>query len=263
MLTFFRHEWKLSVKTLLIWALSVGGMGLMCLLLYKSMESSMADMAESFASMGAFADAFGMSTLSIATMKGYFATEIGTIHTLGSCMFAASIATIVLSKEEDGHTAELTFTFPLTRVKIIAMKYAAVLFGLICFNVICGLCYELAFLVLGESGFGTDFLTFMGLQLLMNVEVAAICFVISAVNKKNRLGIGIAVALVLYVFDLMVRLIPDLKDAIFLSPLSYANATTIFSGAEIECAALVFGVAVVVVMAAVAGMIYAKRDLAS
>ena len=97
MLTFFRHEWKLSVKTLLIWALSVGGMGLMCLLLYKSMESSMADMAESFASMGAFADAFGMSTLSIATMKGYFATEIGTIHTLGSCMFAASIATIVAS----------------------------------------------------------------------------------------------------------------------------------------------------------------------
>ena len=28
MLAFFRHEWKLSFKTLMIWALSVGGMGL-------------------------------------------------------------------------------------------------------------------------------------------------------------------------------------------------------------------------------------------
>ena len=85
----------------------MGGMGLICIILYKGMENSMADMAESFATMGTFSDAFGMSTLSIATLKGYFATEIGTIHALGSSMFAASIATVILSKEEDGHTAEI------------------------------------------------------------------------------------------------------------------------------------------------------------
>ena len=94
MFAIFKNEWKSGFKSLLIWALSVGGMGLICILLYKSMEDSMAGMAESFASMGAFSDAFGMSTLSIATLKGYFATEIGTIHALGSSFFAASIATI-------------------------------------------------------------------------------------------------------------------------------------------------------------------------
>lgn len=53
---------------------------------------------------------------------------------------------------------------------------------------------------------------------MMNIEIAAICFVISAVSKKNRLGIGISVAMLLYVYDLMARVVPDLKDAIFISP---------------------------------------------
>jgi ABC-2 type transport system permease protein len=100
-----KYEWKSGWKSLLIWALSVGGMGLIFIILYKGMEDSMADMAEKYAKMGAFSDAFGFSTLSIATLKGYFAIEVGQIHALGSSIFAASIATVILSKEEDGHTA--------------------------------------------------------------------------------------------------------------------------------------------------------------
>lgn len=51
-----KNEWKSGWKSLLIWALSVGGMGLICIILYKGMEDSMADMAESFATMGTFSD---------------------------------------------------------------------------------------------------------------------------------------------------------------------------------------------------------------
>ena len=263
MFALFKNEWKSGIKSLLIWALSVGGMGLICLLLYKSMEDSMAGMAESFASMGAFADAFGMSTLSIATLKGYFATEIGTIHALGSSFFAASIATIILSKEEDGHTAEFTFTLPVSRPKVIAMKFAAVLVNLICFTGICALFYMIAFLVLGEKDMGSEFAAFMLFQLMMNVEVAAICFVISAVSKKNKLGLGISVVMLLYIYDLMARVVPDLKDAIFVSPFSYANATSILSNAELDVAALILGAFMIIAMPLGAGMIYSKRDLAS
>lgn len=263
MVALWKSEWKAGIKSLLIWALSVGGMGLACILLYKSMEESMAGMADSFASMGAFADAFGMSTLSIATLKGYFATEIGTIHALGSSFFAASIATVILSKEEDGHTAEFTFSLPLARAKIIAVKFAAVFASLVCFMVICGFFYAAGFLMLGENDFGKEFVLFLLLQLMMNVEVAAICFVISAISRKNRLGVGIAVAMLLYLYDLMARVVPDLKDVIFLSPFSYANATSVFSNADMDTTALVLGTIVIIVMTGLAGFIYARRDLAS
>ena len=94
MITVCRHELKLGFKALLIWSLSVGIMGLLCILMYTSMEGEMADMAESFSKLGAFSDAFGMSTLSIATLGGFFATEVGTVHGLGSAMFAAITAAV-------------------------------------------------------------------------------------------------------------------------------------------------------------------------
>ena len=67
----FLREMKLNFKSLLIWSLTVGGMGLACILLYQNMQTDMKEMADMFSNMGAFSDAFGMSTLSIATLEGF------------------------------------------------------------------------------------------------------------------------------------------------------------------------------------------------
>lgn len=262
MLAILKNEWRSGLKSLLIWALAVSGMGFICILLFKSMEDSMAGMADNFASMGAFAEAFGMNTLSIATMKGYFATEIGTIHALGGSMFAATIATVIFSKEEDQHTTEFTFALPVSRGKIITMKILAVILNIVCFTVICGLVYELGLLACDES-LGSDFLKYMLLQLLMNVEIAAICFVISAVSRSNKLGLGISIPLFLYVYDIMARAVSDLKDAIFITPFSYSNATSIFAGNKMDTVALLWGGGVIFLMTIGAGLIYHRRDLSA
>ena len=170
MYAFWKMEWKAAGKSLLLWSAVVGGIGLICILLYQSMEGSMAGMAENFASMGAFSEAFGMNTLSIATLQGYFATEIGTIHALGSSMFAATLATVILSKEEDGHTAEFTFTLPVAREKFIIAKFAAVIASLVLFTILCecdgnlfkgaagswGICPGSICHCCADSHFGTD-----------------------------------------------------------------------------------------------------------
>ena len=58
MFAIFKNEWKTGIKNLLIWSLSVGAMGLICILLYKSMEDSMVTMAESFANMSELVPVF-------------------------------------------------------------------------------------------------------------------------------------------------------------------------------------------------------------
>ncbi len=258
-----RYEWKSGLKNFMIWALAVGGMGLVCIILYKSMESSMQDMAASFSSMGSFSDAFGMNELSIATLKGYFATEIGTIHSLGSSLFAASIATVVLSKEEDGHTAEFTFTLPVSRGKAVLIKFISVISYVLFFTIVCGALYQIGFVVIGEKGLGQEFLVFLAVQFLMNIEIASICFLISAISNKNKLGLGIGVAMILYAYDLMARVIPDLKDIVFVSPFSYANATNVFTGNADNTLALGWGCMVIVVTMVLSFSIYCKKDLAS
>lgn len=263
MLTIYKHEMKLLYKTFLIWTIAVGGMCFVCILLFNSMKGEMEGMAESFSQMGAFADAFGMSQLSIATLEGFYATEAGTVHSLGASMFAAIISMVMLSKEEDGHTSEFLFTLPVSRGKVITSKLMAVLTNVVMFNVISVGAYTLGIVILGEDIDFERFFLYHVMQLLMHLEIAGICFGLSAFMKKNKLGLGLGIVMIFYAYDLMARVIPDLSDYKLISPFSYANAADVFSTGEVEVAALVLGMIVMVVSVVVAYVRYGKRDLAA
>lgn len=263
MLTLFRHEIKENVKSLLIWALTVGGLGFGCILLYESMEGSMADMAESFAQLGAFSEAFGMTRLSIATLAGFYATEVGTVHSLGGAMFAALVGTEMLSKEEDGHTGEFLLTLPICRKKVTTVKYLAVLWVIILFNVACVLLYVGGIMILGEHIEWREFMMFHLLQTVMQMQIGSMCFLLSSCTKKNLPGAGLGIALLLYIFDLMSRVIPKLEDYQWMTPYSYANAADIFSTGEVYRSALLLGLIITVFSVAGAVIIYDKKDLAA
>ena len=262
MFTIYKHEMKDYVKSLLIWAVCVGGMGSMCILLFSSMQESMGDMAENFASMGAFSDAFGMSQLSIATLKGFYATEIGTIHALGGAMFAAVVSANVLSKEEDGHTSEFLFSLPIARGKAVAAKWAAVMSHILLFNLLCVSLYLLGIFVLGEDMPAKAFVLYHVMQFLMQLEIGGICFALSAFQRKNKLGLALGVVLLLYAYDLMARIIPDLSDYKLFSPFSYANAADLLGTGELYVAALILGVVVLAGCIGAAYLTYVKKDLA-
>ena len=234
MSTIYKHEMKLLYKTFFIWTLAVGGMCFVCILLFNSMKEEMEGMAESFSQMGAFADAFGMSQLSIATLEGFYATEVGTVHSLGAAMFAAIISMNMLSKEEDGHTSEFLFTLPVSRGKVITSKLIAVITNVIIFNVSSVGAYTLGIVILGEDIDFDRLFLYHGMQLLMHLEIAGICFGLSAFMKKNKLGLGLGIVMIFYAYDLMARVVPNLSDYKLLSPFSYSNAADIFISGEEE-----------------------------
>ena len=262
MFTLYKHEMKIHIKNLLIWTLGVGGMCFVCILLFSSVKEGMSDMAESFASMGAFSDAFGMSQLSIATLEGFYAAEVGTVHGLGGAMFAAMISTVILSKEEDGHTGEFLFTLPVARGGVITAKLGACITVILLFNGICVGIYALGFGILGESIELKKFLLFHLMQLLMQLEITAVCFGMSACMKKNKMGAGLGLVLLLYAYDLLVRVIPDMSDYKMFSPFCYANAADLFSTGEIAVSSLLFGMLVLLAGICTAYIVYSKRDLA-
>lgn len=259
----FLGEMKLNLKTTLLWSFIVGILGFVCTMMYKSMQGDMKAMADMFSNMGAFSDAFGMSTLSIATIEGFFATEVGTVHGLGGGMFAAILAIGILSKEEEGHTGEFLFSLPVSRIKVIAAKGICVLLSLIFFTIICALFYALGFVMLNEEVPVKELVIFMLMHFIMNVEVASICFALSSISGKNRMGLGIGIAMMFYVYDLIGRVVPSMKDYLFLGPYSYTNASEIFAGKETSKEALL--VAAVVLLSGIifAFFYYDKRDLAS
>lgn len=261
MITLYRHEIKASMKSLIIWFICVGGMGFACILLFSSMQESMESMAENFASMGAFSDAFGMSQLSIATLAGFYATEVGTIHGLGGAMFAAIISMTMLSKEEDGHTSEFLFSLPLPRSSVVFAKWCAALTHIFLFNLLCVGIYLLGIAILGEEMPMKEFFVYHLMQLLMQLEIAAICYALSAFMKKNKLGLGLGIVLLLYAYDLIARVVPDISDYKMISPFSYANAADILSTAEISAPAVIIGIIFLLSCLCISYAVYTKRDL--
>lgn len=262
MLSICKHELKLNLKSLLIWSLSVGGLGFICLLMYTSMDGEMMDMADTFSNMGAFSDAFGMSTLSIATINGFFATEVGTVHGLGSALFAALLSTVLLSKEEDAHTGEFLFSLPLSRGNIVLAKLISLLIELTLFTLICGVMYILGFAVLKENISWNEMMIFLGSMLFMNIEISAIGLIISACSARNRMGVGLGLALIFYSYDLIGRVVPDMKDYLFVGPFSYTNASEIFAGKEMPAEAMITAAAVTVIALFTSFAVYMKKDLA-
>jgi len=243
MITLFKNEFKMSLKTLLLWSFSVAALSFLCIIMYADMKDDIAGMAEQFSSMGAFSDAFGMNKLSIATLVGFYATEVGTIHALGGAMFAAIISCTILSKEEDGHTGEFLFSLPVSKSKIVLSKLFLVISQIVLFHAICVAVYLAGFLIQKES-VPQEFYVYHIMQLVMTLQFATMGFAFSSITPKNKLGPGLGIVLLLYAFDMMARIIPSLKDFIWLSPFSYANAADLLSGECVPTGALCFGIVI-------------------
>lgn len=256
-----RHELRRNLKTLLIWAFSVGILCCGCLLLFDSLEESMAGMAEVYAGMGAFSAALGMDKVNISTMEGFYASEIGLMFALGGAMFAAMTGASLVSKEEEGHTSEFLNTLPLGRGYIIGWKYAALAVLVLLFNCLC-----LAFAGIGFAGAGSwppvrEFALYHGTQLLMQLEIGSLCFLFSAASGRRQIGGALGFAILLYIADLLCRVLPDLEGLRYVTPYYFSNAADIFASGKADAGMVIISAAVTAAAAAAAAVIYKRRDL--
>lgn len=257
----FWHECKSNVKSLLIWALCVGGLCCGCLLLYESMEDSIAQMADMYAGMGAFSVALGLDKINIGTLEGFYAIEIAIMLSLGGAMFAALMGAGMVAKEEEGHTSEFLSTLPFTRTRVILEKYAAMVALLVAFHVICIGLVLLGFVCMGESPDTGNFCRYHGACFLMNLEVGSISFLVSAARQKRPTGAALGLAVFLYMIDLMCRVVPSLENAKYVTPYYFANAADIFSESAVDpvMAGISGGITVAAFIFSL--VIYNRRDL--
>lgn len=262
-MTLYIHEMKMNIKSLIIWTICVGGLCLGCVLLYTSLQDSLEGMADAYSNMGAMSQAFGMDKMSIATLEGYYATEIGMMHGLGGAMFAAIIGSVMLSKEEMMHTSEFLNTLPISRSRLVIEKYLALVSNIVIFNAVCVILYVLGFVIMGEEIQTKEFMTFHALQLLMHIEIGTICFLISAATRKSMIGAGLGVAVIMFAADIMCRIIPAIEDVKYITPFYYANGSDIFSGADVNIVMIITGFGITVLSVLSGWGIYARKDLAS
>ncbi|MDO4318344.1 MAG: ABC transporter permease subunit [Lachnospiraceae bacterium] len=257
----FRHELRRGRISLLIWTGAISFMLGVCVLIYPEMGAQMGDIGSMFANMGSFSEAFGMDKINFGEFAGFFSVECGNVLGIGGAFFAALLGVSSLAKEEKERTAEFLLTHPVSRPRIIAEKLCAVLVQILILNtaVIAVTVLSVCFIreTVSEKTFALLFLAYF----LMQLEIAAITFGISAFLKRGNVGIGIGLSAVFYFLNILANLTDDAEFLKYLTPFGYTDGADIIAKSAVPGRYLTVGIIVSVVGIVCAFWKYSRKDV--
>ncbi|MCI5808794.1 MAG: ABC transporter permease [Oscillospiraceae bacterium] len=260
-MSIFFHELKRGQKSLLVWSCTIAFMLGICVLIYPEMKTQMDGISTMFAEMGSFSEAFGMDRINFGTFIGFFGVECGNILGLGGALFAATLGISSLAKEEKEHTAEFLLTHPVSREKVLAEKLLAVFAQIVVLNMVSVLVTVLSALAIGESAdVKTMSLLFLS-YFIMQIEISAVTFGISAFLRGNGLGIGLGIAVLLYFLNIISNLTENVKFLKYITPFGYTEGADIISNGAIEMPYLAAGIVFTAAGIAIAFIQYRKKDI--
>ncbi|MGM9574456.1 MAG: ABC transporter permease subunit [Oscillospiraceae bacterium] len=260
-MTIFKHELRQGRSALIIWTAAISFMLGICIIIYPEMSTQMGDISAMFADMGSFSQAFGMDRISFGEFIGFFGVECGNVLGLGGAFFAALLGISVLAKEEKEHTAEFLLTHPVSRTRIIAEKLCAVIVQIVILNLAVIAVTALSVFIIGEEA---DIKTLAMLFLaffLMQLEVAAVTFGISAFLRRGSLGIGLGLAAVFYFMNIVANLIDETKFLKYITPFGYTESADIIADGALNGGYLAVGMAFATLGIILAFWKYGKKDI--
>lgn len=260
-MTIIKHEWKQNRKTLLVWSLAIAAFMVICIFMFPEMSSEMGNVGDMFSSMGSFTEAFGMDRLNFGEFIGFYSIECGNILGIGGAFFAALVGIAMLAKEEKEHTAEFLMTHPISRRRVVAGKLGAAMLQIVVLNAAVLLLSVLSILAIGEEPLWSNILLIHLAYFIMQVEVCAICFGISAFLSRGGLGIGLGLAIALYFLNIIANLTENAKFLKYITPFGYTEAADIVSTGKLEIGLVLLGLAYSVIAIFCAFMKYERKDI--
>ncbi len=261
-MTLFRHELRQGRLMLLIWTCAIAFMMAACVLIYPEMGNQMDEISKTFSEMGSFSAAFGMDKLNFGEFMGFFGVECGNVLGIGGALFAALIGISALSKEEKEHTAEFLLTHPIPRTSIIAQKLFGIMAQIFVMNVaVIGVSTLSMILVDVTADAETLALLYLA-YFIMQFEIAAITFGISAFISRSGIGIGLGLAAFFYFLNIIANLTEETKFLKYITPFGYTDGADIISDKAINIEYLSVGLCFTVAAVVCAYLKYTKKDIA-
>ena len=260
-MTLIKHELRQSRTSFLVWTASLGFLLATCIFLFPEMKGQMESVNDMFSSMGSFTEAFGMDRLNFGTLTGFYAVECGNVLGLGGAFFASLCAVGILSKEEKEKTAEFLLTHPVSRKRIITEKLIAVLIQITAMNIII---YALAVGSIAAIGEEIPLKEISLLHLayyLLQLELACICFGISAFLRKGSVGVGLGVAVMMYFLNLIANIADVAEFLKYITPFGYCEGADIISKGSLDLTLIIIGTVIGIIGIIIAFLKYTKKDI--
>ena len=260
-MTIVKHELRRGRTAFLIWTLAIAFLLAVCVFLYPEMKGEMEEIGDVFSSMGSFTQAFGMDKLNFGTLKGYYAIECGNVLGLGGAFFAALVAVGMLCKEEKDRTAEFLLTHPVSRTRIVSEKLVAVIIQIVAMNLIVYAVSLGSMMAVGEEIPWKEINLLHLAYFIMQIEIAGICFGISAFMSKSSVGVGLGIAAIMYFLNLIGNITEKAEFLKTITPFGYCDGADIVSEGLLDIVKIMIGLGICVVFIVTAYAKYIKKDI--
>ena len=260
-MTLLKFELKRSRISLAVWTAAIASLLLICLIIFPDMKGQVNELNAAFSSMGSFTEAFGMDRLNFGELMGFYGLECGNILGIGGAFFAAYIGVSSLAGEEKNRTAEYLLTHPVSRTRIVAEKLFCIFCQILILNAVSMLTSIVVVQAIGEELQMKEFLLLHAAYLLLQAEIAEVCFAISAVLRKSGIGAGLGLAEIQYFLNIIANLTEDAEWLKYITPFGYAEAADIITNAEIDLLSAFIGCFVTAAAISAAFIIYNRKDI--
>lgn len=260
-MTLVRHELRQGRLPFLIWTASIGGLLAVCIFLFPEMEAQMDGISDVFSSMGSFTAAFGMDRLSFGTLMGFYSVECGNVLGLGGAFYAALCGVAILSKEEHSRTAEFLLTHPVSRFHIITGKLAAVLIQISALNLFLYVLSVASIAAIDEAIPWKELNLLHLAYYLLQIELACICFGISAFMRKNSIGVGMGIAIMMYFLNLVANMAEAAEFLKYITPFGYCEGADIVTEGCLDLTRIAIGMCSGLAGVAAAYWKYGRKDI--
>lgn len=261
-MTILKAELRRGAKALILWTVVIGFLLGICILIYPEMESQMNEISGMFSEMGSFSAAFGMDRVNFGEFMGFFAVECGNVLGLGGALFGALLGIGALAGEEKEGTAEFLLTHPVSRRSVLLQKLGAVLLQILILNgAVLGISLVSALLV-GEAPEGKTFVLLFLAYLILQMEIASICFGISAFLSRGGQWLGLGIAALAYFLNIIANLTEDAGFLKYITPFGYAEGADIVAEGSLNSGYLAAGIALALLGIGAAFVWYQRKDIA-
>lgn len=261
-MTILFHELKQNRISFAVWTAAIGFLLAICVFMYPEMKGEMNSVTDMFSSMGSFTAAFGMDRLDFGSFIGFYAVECGNILGLGGAFFAALIGISSLAKEEKERTAEFLLAHPLSRAKIVTEKISAVLVQILLMNLLIFAVAVLSAVIIGEEIPWKELGLIHLANLLLQAELACVCFGISAFLRRGGLGVGLGLAAVLYFLNIIANISEKAEFLKYITPFSYTEAADIIAENSLDGTLILYGMICALFFLILGYVKYCKKDIA-
>lgn len=260
-MTIVKYELRQGRTALAVWTASIGALLAVCVFLFPEIKGEMGAVGDLFASMGSFSDAFGMDRLNFGTFIGFYAIECGNVLGLGGAFFAALIGTAALAKEEKGRTAEFLLTHPVSRASVVTQKWIAVAVQITVLNAFAFALSLASAACIGEAIPWKELSLLHLAYFLMQLEIGAVCFGISAFLRRGGVGEGLGLAVIFYFLNLIANMAECVKFLKYLTPFGFCDGADIVSSGHLNLPITLLWIAFGGGMLALGLWKYCKKDI--